>query len=307
MNSNQVLESFGYSTISRVDDVNHPHLKDKLIVDLIQSIEISSDHIKVSQKRNRPFTRFLDNVSGKTQQRQSLINQNLTKGLDAATHWLRKHESDFIFVNHNLEKLTNKLIETRTGVMRLNGKVDEISARLQLFETEAKYQLTQLHEYITTIDLRQQAESQIGREANRWKAGRLNHLPIHLKIITMLDNLRNGIFNVYLQHKANDTKKQQLLDDVTNELRILVANDLNIPSSDAALNQGYFSLLSEHDLPNESKNNLIYLSTWANKKLHPTTYIVRSVLADNYIDTTKFTTNHKYLRFINRALKEQLN
>lgn len=307
MNSNQVLESFGYSTISRVDDINHPHLQDKLIVDLIQSIEISRDHIKVSQKRNRPLTRFLDSVSGKTQQRQNLINQNLTEGLDAATQWLKKHESDFIFVNQNLEKLTHKLIETRTGVMRLNGKVNEISARLQIFETEAKYQLNQLHEYITTIDLRQQAESQIGREANRWKAGRLNHLPIHLKVITMLDNLRNGTFNVYLQHKAHDTKKQQLLEDVTNELRILVANDLNISSSDEALNRDYFSLLPKNDLPRESKNNLIYLSAWTDKKLHPTTYTVRSMLADNYIDTTKFTTNHKYLRFINRTLKEQLN
>jgi len=306
--TNKLLAKFGYE-IDFPKDVGeyHPHLEDKMVVDLINGLEVVGDHIKISEYRHKPLSRFFDGITGKGKQRQDKINKNLSEGLKTASIWLQKHESDFIQVNLALGTLGNKLLKTRAGVMKLDStKIRCLKDYLLDFEKVVKDKQTELGAYIQDVGLRTKTDAHIAREFDFWDGGKLENLPIEIRVFTIMDNLRNGSFALFLYQKATQDEKGEYLEHIRYKLRSAVAKDLNIKSTDELFKNQWFNL-SEVSNKIESvieKESTIYLSSWATDKIYqPTVFTLNATLLNK---NKNLPINHNMLRWMDRNIEEQL-
>jgi len=304
--TNELLTQFGCE-IDLPKDISdcHPHLEDKMVVDLINGLEVVDDHIKVSESRHKILNRFMDGVTGKGKQRQDKINKNLSEGLKTASIWLQKHESDFIQVNLALGTLGSKLLETRAGVMKVDSKVECLKDYLLDFEKVITERQSQLSTYIQDVDLRTKADAHLNQQFDFWAGGSLNHLPIELRVFTVLDNLRNGSFALYLQNKeASLEERKGYIKQLESKIRSAVANDFNEKPDDNFFKQQWFDL---YELPNKldsiEKHSLVYLSSWANMREHSTVFAVNSLLE---LPNKTLPRKHNLLRWMNRSVEEQI-
>lgn len=303
--TDNVLKVFACEVgLSKKTTQAHPHLKDKMVVDLINGLEVVDDHIKVSESRHKPLARLIDGVTGKGKQRQNLINKNLAEGLKTASIWLQKHESDFIQVNLALGTIGNKLIETRAGVMKVDSKVGSLKDYVLDFEKVIKEKQKKLGDYIQCVDLRTKADAQMGREIDFWEAGNLNHLPLPLRVFTVLDNLRNGSFALFMQNKATSTERSDYMEHLRSKIRLAVANDLDEKPDDMLFKQEWFSLYDlSHKLDPIEKESLIYLSSWANRREKTAVFSVHSMLEE---PNDRLPQRHNMLRWMDRSIEEQM-
>jgi hypothetical protein len=305
--TNELLAKFGYEIElpKGVGDC-HPHLEDKMVVDLINGLEVAGDHIKVSESRHKPLNRLIDGVTGKGKQRQDKINKNLSEGLKTASIWLQKHESDFIQVNLALGTFGNKLLETRAGVMKLDSKIGCLKDYLLDFEKVVKDKQTELGTYIQDVDLRTKADAHIAREFDFWAGGKMENLPVEMRVFTIIDNLRNGSFALFLHQKATQDEKGEYLKHLGYKLRSAVAKDLNIKSTDELFKNQWFNLSKVNNKIESiiEKESIIYLSSWATDKIYqPTVFTINAELSSQ---DKNLPMNHNMLRWMDRNIEEQL-
>ena len=304
-NTNKLLAKFGCEIDFPKEVSNcHPHLEDKMVVDLINGLEVVNDHIKISESHHNPLNRFMDGITGKGKQRQDKINKNLSEGLKTASIWLQKHESDFIQVNLVLETLGSKLFEARAGIMKVDSKVERLKDDLFDFKKAVLNKQTQLDTYIQDVDLRTRADAHLTKEFDFWAGGSLNHMPIELRVFTVLDNLRNGSFTLYLQNKATAEERRDYIKHLKSKIRVAVANDFNEKPGDDLFKKQWFNLdESSNKLGFVEKQSLVYLSSWANKKSHSTVFAVNSLQKPF---NNSLPNRHNMLRWMDRNVEEQI-
>lgn len=305
MDATHVLQSFNSQLeLPQEVEILHPHLSDKAIVDLINGLEVVNDQIKVSKSRVSMFNRLADAVTGKAKQRQAMINENLAEGLNTASKWLQKHESDFIRVNLALGAIGNKLLETRQGMMKLDSKVDDLKDLLLFFEQTVSKKNSELNDYIQSVDLRENARAQLESELAKWEGGKLSKIPIELRVFTVLDNLRNGRFALFLSKKATPNEKIELRELVQNKLRKRIADDLGQKPENIDY---WFNRESLSDWSNTSslaeKEAIIYLSSWASKRCELTVFAINTILSSQNEGVPGM---YNINRWINRSVEEQL-
>jgi hypothetical protein len=186
--------------------------------------------------------------------------------------------------------------------MKLDSKIGCLKDYLLDFEKVVKDKQTELSTYIQDVDLRTKADAHIAREFDFWDGGKLENLPVEIRVFTIMDNLRNGSFALFLHQKATQDEKSEYLEHIRYKLRSAVAKDLNIKSTDELFKNQWFNL-SEVSNKIESvieKESTIYLSSWATQ---PTVFTLNATLLNK---DKNLPINHNMLRWMDRNIEEQL-
>ncbi len=273
MNSLKVLSEFGFEVDECSFSTGSSHITDKMVVDLINGIEVTNDHIKVSKSRVSKKCRFFDAISGKSAQRQNLINENLANGLECAGKWLQKHDYELGSINVAITKIGTKLIETRQGVMALQSKHERLATSVHQLANIVEVKNKELVNYVRDVDYRVRAEKQLDRIFDKWSAGRLNHLEIYPRVYSVLDILRNNDFGFYLtQGSAEENYKKAMLENLHDKLKIQFCDDLNIATTDFMSNGFRMKTFDMYDdigcLEKIDLFSLNYLSDWGDDIFH---------------------------------------
>ena len=302
----KVLSKFGYEIDLPIKlRETHPHLEEKMALDLINGLEVVNDHIKVSEYRHKLLNRFMDGVTGKGKQRQDKINKNLSEGLKTASSWLQKYESEFVQVNLALGTLGGKLLETRAGVIKVDSKVENLKDYLLDFEKIIEEKQKNLQGYIQNVDFRENARAQLESELAKWEGGKLSALPIELRVFSILDNLKNGRFGLFLIAKATKDEQCEFLELVENKVRKRIADDLGQKPEniDYWFKRDSLENWGKDAEQSEAKEAVIYLSSWGSKRNQSTVYAVNSVLSSQDETLPKI---YNINRWLSRGVDEQL-
>ncbi|MFU1795404.1 diguanylate cyclase regulator RdcB family protein [Paenibacillus azoreducens] len=190
--------------IHRLIDVV-PVLQDKMIVDLVNGIEVTQDHIRVKEDRSkRIWSRMTDAFTGKSDARQRKIDQNLNEGLRTTMVWLEELQASQIQSDRALAYVTNKLSETRSGIVRLVDKhmemkseVQQLDEKLNDLEERFLQQNRHIHEKIHFMDMRQNAMVQMNTEFDKWAGGAYAQFSPLVQLFLVLENLNWGPFGIY--------------------------------------------------------------------------------------------------------------
>ncbi|NMG11900.1 diguanylate cyclase regulator RdcB family protein [Brasilonema sp. UFV-L1] len=260
----------------------HPQLTEKAIVDYVNGLEVLDDHLRFrDQTNNKFFTRIWDSITGRTAQRQQIIDRNITTSLNTVSVWLQdiqlhQGESDIA-----VARLAGKLVETRTGVMRLQERHNELAKNVQAIAQDVYQLQSQVREHrielesqIRQVNAGRLASAHLTQVFDKWQAERLNNYPPLVRLYIVIDELYWGYFGTYCRSQFGTSEVHQLMEQLVNKALIQMKQDLGGDVSQLMLPQDWLSPIQ--NLPEESREVLSYLSNWADPQTAPITWAIRN-------------------------------
>ncbi|WP_172591332.1 diguanylate cyclase regulator RdcB family protein [Shewanella xiamenensis] len=212
-----VLELDKNDPVSEEVLISLPSLKQKFLVDLVNGIDISKDHIKVQHSRNGFFNRLWDSYTGASARRQNQVNDMLTTGLDSSLRWLTELTKSQAFTNTALVKVNQRLNRLHHEVAEVANFAADTRQVLDELTIDVNHRLSELESKLRVSDLRQRAYQQSDSLFNRWGAERFNAFSPAQRCYLLLTELAWGEFGSYCQI-AGEVDRKALLNDLHNRL-----------------------------------------------------------------------------------------
>ncbi len=258
----------------------HPQLKEKALIDFVNGIEVIDDHIRFQDKTNQVFFgRIWSDLTGESHLRQNTINQHVNQSLDVISDWLQFLEKTQIESDLAIAKVSEKLAETRAGVMRLNAKHNELAKQVELLIInfdKLENRFDQLSAKLQQVDAGRLASQHLEAVFDKWKAGRLNHYPVLIRLHLVFDELYWGDFGNYCRKYNLEKEIKRLIEQAKNKTLIQLKLDLEKSGIDTKQAWIWQEWLSDEiqNLETDYKELLAYLTDDANENLTPMLWVV---------------------------------
>lgn len=147
-----------------------PIVSDKVLVDLVNGIQVNDDLIRFRQ--NRGFIgRLFDGVTGSDLDRQILIDRNCNVGMKSLHQWVLAIADNLRISNIALEITQTKLLETRNALRNHRQEIDilkQITEHLQIQLNDHEQRIHNLEQRVYRIETIQKIDAII----TAWKSGR---------------------------------------------------------------------------------------------------------------------------------------
>jgi hypothetical protein len=257
-----------------------PILKEKMIVDFVNGLEVSNDHLRVRSNREGIFNRFWDSVTGKTFDRQQRIDEQFQRSLETINVWLQRLQMDQIETYQAITSVSDKLIETRMVIrkltdshFKLKDEIQFLNDQFNAFAVATDTKLNILSDEISRLGLRQSAMIHLDNVFYAWEAGRKYRAfsPL-IQFLLVLEELYWSPFGQY--DKINSEFRDQLRDRCIIQLKELTGfNGHSIIPIETWFNQIQSS-------PNLHKEMILYVVGSPEKKTNVTQSILKAALTD---------------------------
>ncbi len=296
-----VLDS---KTILNAFRQNHPQLTEKGIVDYINGLEVINDQVSFSKQiinGDSFLNKILDSITGKSQQRQLLINKNVATSLEVISVWLQELEFYRIDNDIVITRLIDKLSETRNATMHVNRRVNEIDSRVVELQSKISFEFSRLNERVQ----RTEAKSHVDLVIAKWNAELWFNYPPLVSLYLCIDELHWGDFGMYCRNSADANKVNDLTDYLRNCLLEIIKKRIGTEKNELFVMAQWLKPISA--LPDERLEMLTYLCNWADSKTTPITWSI-------YSYATSYTPTHaskdipitlNSARLIDRLVDEQ--
>lgn len=166
---------------------NHPYISDKLILDLINGVNVvARDHHETLKKREG-FNRFFETLTGNSKKHQDMINENLIEGLNSCASWFIDHDKKL----SSLDKRINGIVEnTLNHFSKIKEKNKELEANFKKFQEISINRFEKIEKEIKSLKI----HTIIDREITSLEANTKYEMfeGISLKIFLFMDNLFSG-------------------------------------------------------------------------------------------------------------------
>jgi hypothetical protein len=101
-----------------------PILSDKILVDLVNSIQVNDDLISFRQKRGL-FGQFLDNLTGADRKRQLAIDKNVNVAMQSLHSWVLDISNNLNVSNNAIVNIEERLVEIEEDLIEFEDKLIE--------------------------------------------------------------------------------------------------------------------------------------------------------------------------------------
>lgn len=236
-----------------------PYVADKAVIDLVNGLGVAQELNEVQKSRQSWRHRFLDGLSGKTQMRQTHINEHLATGLETCKNLvlelakdIEKHSIALLTINNKVQNLEGNLAEVIDFSIGLKGELADLKNE---FGSQQRILL---------------AEQQMSRLMDKWAAGGLNQLSPIGRCYAVLDALYWGAFGNYVRQ---DKEAQDFLDNLRDKLIIRLQNDLGVDRGRDLIRDEWLRLPENVDA--QLQEVLAYQGDWCleQPKDYPTTFV----------------------------------
>jgi hypothetical protein len=147
-----------------------PIISDKILVDLVNGIQVNDDLIRFRQ--NRGFIgRLFDGITGSERDRQILIDLNCNVGMKSLHQWVLALADNLRISNIALEITQTKLLETRNALRNHRQEIDilkQITEHLQIQLNDHEQRIHNLEQRVYRIETIQKIDAIIAA----WQSGR---------------------------------------------------------------------------------------------------------------------------------------
>ena len=251
---------------------NLTNIKNKLVVDTLNSLCVAGDHIKVQKKRDDLFCRIWDGFTGASNKRQRIINQSILNGVDNIQDYLMELTNGVDLTNRhvvNISKSIDKLVENVELSVDVSSRLSEELDRIMFFTKE---KLDENNIRISKIERSISAEREVSYVLSKWEAGRLNHLSIAGRCFVVLDELVDGCFGDYVS-SVSIQQKRIILETLQNKIQVQMFKDLKMENNDSVrvLTERLFSYPNTH-ASIDYKNAVFFLGNQLEPDNQPLSY-----------------------------------
>lgn len=183
-----------------------PPLSDKLILDLVNGLEVVDDHVRERKRRLGLFWRTWEALGGTSWRRQQHIDETMAGGLRAAAEWLQELDRFQAKTDLGLKAVSNTLARTRARLVRLADRHDEleerVAAALTRLEEQIAAQRDELQRQIDELGLMVRTRDHIDGVFARWEAGRLHRFAPLTQVFIVIETLHWGPLSMHPPDKV---------------------------------------------------------------------------------------------------------
>lgn len=166
---------------------NHPYISDKLILDLINGVNVVARDHHETLKKKEGFNRFFGTLTGNSKKHQDMINENLIEGLNSCASWFLDHDKKL----SSLDKRINGIVEnTLNHFSKIKEKNKELEDKFKKFQKISINRFEKVEKEIKSLKI----HTIIDREITSLEANTKYEMfeDISLKIFLFMDNLFSG-------------------------------------------------------------------------------------------------------------------
>jgi hypothetical protein len=211
----------------------HPQLTDKALIDWINGLEVVDDHLRVRSKEKSFLGRVFDLATGATECRQQHIDQNLHAGLSVALSGLQDLQHHAARSDLAVEIITDKLTETRAGVMRMNVKFtaqfDAVWQKMDAIVASYGPRLASLELRTARLERLDLVDAHIEFVLSKWSAGHYQAFSPLERLFVVCNELQWGDFGDFQRQLSRsatpDLRGERMLETVRNKLTAQMRRD----------------------------------------------------------------------------------
>lgn len=211
----------------------HPQFNDKALIDWINGLEVVDDHLRVRSKEKSFLGRVFDLATGTTERRQQHVDQNLHAGLSAAFSGLQDLQRHAARSDLAVEIITDKLTETRAGVMRMNAKFteqfDAVWQKMDAIVANYGPRLASLELRTARLERLDLVDAHIEFVLSKWSAGHYQSFSLLERLFVVCNELQWGDFGDFQRQLSRqampDPRGQRMLETVRNKLTAQMRRD----------------------------------------------------------------------------------
>ena len=211
----------------------HPQLTDKALVDWVNGLEVVGDHLQLRSQEKGFLGRIFDFSTGTTERRQQQIDQNLHAGLSAALCGLQDLQRHAARSDLAVEIVTQKLTETRAGVMRMNvkftGQFEAVWQQMDAIIADYGPRLADLELRTARLERLDLVDAHIEFVLSKWSAGHYQSFSPLARLFVACNELQWGDFGDFQRQLSRqtmpDSRGERTLETVRNKLTAQMRRD----------------------------------------------------------------------------------
>jgi hypothetical protein len=140
-----------------------PIITDKILVDLVNSIQVNDDLISFRQKQGL-FGQFFDSLTGADRKRQLAIDKNVNIAMQSLHSWVLDIANNLNVSNNAIITIEEKLIETRQAIRNQRQDINllqDIVGQLQYKVKDHEHRILKLEQRVYRTEVQHRIEDAI--------------------------------------------------------------------------------------------------------------------------------------------------
>ena len=206
-----------------------PQLREKTVLDVVNGLEVLRDRLRWRDEDPSSFvSRAWGGLTGGTARNQHALDRGVQGVLKGVNEWLNAIQEASVQSDIAIERVTERLLETRRFVMRLacrhNALQKDLTCldrRISAYAERTERQLSELREELRKESSERRAWNAVERMESRWKSERYDPLPALARTVLAADGLYWGDFGAFLRLQGTDEREA---DDLCGHARDVLGN-----------------------------------------------------------------------------------
>lgn len=214
----------------------YPQLTEKSVIDFVNCLEVSSDHLRVRDQRTSVGKRLFYLINGESARRQQQIDWSHQTILENTHQWLQHLDAKQASSDLTIGILADKLTETRAGIMRLQERLlqsasttcqelDNVRAALDKQEQSVRDRFNDHEQRLQFLELKTAAKQQLELLISRWREGRYAVHGLGQRLFLVCNALNWGDFGVWLRKTSASEDRDNFIEIVRNQLKEQLKHD----------------------------------------------------------------------------------
>jgi len=171
---------------------NVPHLAERMVVDLVNGLDASADHLRFKQTRG-PGSRILGWLSGSSRRRELLIQEQHQESLEVLVDWVVELTEHGSHTMRTMTRVAERCHEIGNNLARFTGQVTAEFRRQRMLIERLQKALDQRCSVLEFRVARLEGHKRINEFMEDWKAGRFYQgYPELVQAVLAIDDLCRG-------------------------------------------------------------------------------------------------------------------
>lgn len=231
--------------------------RSKLLIDMVNCLDVADDHLRVSAQRQGLVSRFFDSLTGAGSRRQAAIAQHQQTSLRAVVSVTNQLVRDLADNCHALEMTAQRLTHVEHALAEVAHAVADERAALQELRSSTQQQLAQVQTHLQRLDMRLAAHQHLTQLFDRWQAGKFDALAPATRIYVLMEDLYWGHFGEYLRRNPDDLHASNLLSQMQDKTMAQIRAETGLKFDDAMRLQNWLMLPAPQTPADESLHECV--------------------------------------------------
>jgi len=241
-----------------------PGLPHKIVLDIVNSINVAQDIERIQSGRNKIRHRLMDSITGVASKRQKVVNENNSEAIRGLFDFAVGLAKSIEMTTSAVTQVNNQLHEVHRNIGYLATDVCELHERLEQHIDWSRHRIGQLQKALTQITTEQRAHAHLERVVDKWTAGRFDQYSPLSQLYLVIDDLYWGDFGELCKCYPGSQACKESISHAQDKLLIQLQSKMETKDPIELAKW----IPDKQIISQEEQRTLAYMGDWTNKHQH---------------------------------------